>query len=113
MSQTEVPSESPVTGKVTSGGVKRGRPPKVRPETEQPPVVDRGRIYGPESEVEQDPTEAMPSLRGVNFPSMNEAQLRQFAMQNFGRRFQEGESKEFMLNDIKGRMNVSHGARYA
>lgn len=108
MSQTTVPSGSPMAGKVM-----RGRKGKSKKEKAAPVEPVQARRYGHDSELEQDEMDDMPVVRGVNFPSMNEAQLRQFAMQNFGRRFQESESREYMLRDIQSRMNVSHGARYA
>lgn len=74
--------------------------------------VEAPRRYAPEpGELEAQP-EPM-GLRGLNVPAMNEAQLRQFAMQHFGRRFQEGEDRAYMLRDVMSRMDVGYRSRNA
>lgn len=73
--------------------------------------VEAPRRYAPEPELEAQP-EPM-GLRGLNVPAMSEAQLRQFAMQHFGRRFQEGEDRAYMLRDVMSRMDVGYRSRNA
>lgn len=110
MSQTNVGSGSALAVTVQAKAKNKGGRPRKHPLPEvkiEPPR--EGRRYGPETDSEED----SPGFRGVNVVAMNESQLRQFAMQNFGRRFQENETREYMLRDIQGRMDVGRNARYA
>jgi len=70
------------------------------------------RKYGRETEEADIENETL-GLRGINVAAMNEAQLRAFAMQNFGRRYQEGETRAYMARDVMNRMDVGHRSRNA
>lgn len=81
-------------------------------EVGEPVKAQEARRYAPETDEMEAETEPM-NLRGINIPAMNEAQLRQFAMQHFGRRFQEGEKREYIMRDVMNRMDVGHRSRNA
>lgn len=70
------------------------------------------RKYGRETEEANIENETL-GLRGINVAAMNETQLRAFAMQNFGRRYQEGESRAYMARDVMNRMDVGFRSRNA
>lgn len=70
------------------------------------------RKYGRETEEADIENETL-GLRGINVAAMNETQLRAFAMQNFGRRYQEGESRAYMARDVMNRMDVGFRSRNA
>ena len=71
-----------------------------------------GRMYGPDDSDPEPEQDTGIGVRGVNFAAMNEGQLRTFAMQHFGTRFQENETREYMLRDVQSRMSVGRYARY-
>lgn len=94
----------------------KARKPKAAEAVEAAPYTVRepteGRRYGPELDA-QTQEEVAPGIRGLNLPAMNEAQIRQFAMQNYGRRFAENETREAMTRTVMADMDVGPGARYA
>lgn len=89
--------------------------PRGRPKTKDKPaeVVDLTvRRYGPEQMTEEETLELERPLIRQDFTAMSEQQLRAFALDQYGRRYQEGEPIAAIRDDIQMRQQMNLTQRY-
>lgn len=126
MAQSNVGSGSPMAVHQTAGSTETVLYSTNRPEGRRYGAPRRRdaegkltrRKYGPSVQDEDDEllnnSGNVANVRGYHdLKSMDEAALRQFAIQGFGRRFGEGETAESMRGEIQREMDIGSRARYA
>lgn len=89
-----------------------GRPSKKKKKTPDNVVDLTVRRYGPEQMTEEEVLELERPLIRQDFTTMNEQQLRSFALTQYGRRYQEGELVDAIRDDIRARQNMNLTQRY-